>query len=687
MLKRTILSLLACSALLVLVSCETVSLKMPSSKIAKNVTIYYVSPSGNDAWTGTLSKADGQKTDGPFVTVSRAKEAVRALISQGELSKPVFVYIRRGTYFLDEPLVFTPEDSGTKACPVTYASYPGEKAVLSGARPIDRGWTIRDETTLETAYPEVKNGQWKFYQLFVNGERRQRARIPNDGFYQMDGAMNLEGPARFKFHEGEMKKSWAERGDVDLVGLAKWAEIRMPIVSVDEASRTATLTKQVPPSNWRGAKNPRYWIENAPEGLDLPGEWLLNRRTGKLTYLLKKGESLKNLTVLAPHLEQLVILEGQPAQDRYVQHLHFRDLTFSHTRCPKLDEGYPDVQAAYDISAAFSAVGALECRVEKCLFKTLGNYAVSFAQGCKHNRIVGNEMTDLGAGGVKIGEPAMRKEKNLTATNNHVSDNHIYDIGKIYTAAVGVWVGQSAYNSISHNHIHHTFYTGISVGWSWGYHPTGAHHNLIEYNHVHHIGQGVLSDMGGIYTLGTQLGTEIRNNIFHDVQSYGYGGWGIYPDEGSTHILVENNLTYRTKSAGFHQHYGKENIIRNNIFALAKEYQVMRTRAEEHLSFTFEGNIVYWNSGKLLGSNWSGKNFKLDRNLYWDTRQEAIKFSQWTLEDWRAKGQDKNSLIADPLFVNPEKDDFRLKPGSPADLIGFKPFDMKNIGPRREYAR
>lgn len=686
MFHKTVLFLTIACLGLILFSCETIPLIGLTQK-EDAAHVYYVSPDGDDRWDGTVSKPNNQRTNGPFATIARARDAVRELKSHGELSKPVFVYIQRGTYYLNEPLVFTPEDSGTKACQVTYAAYGKEEPVISGGRPIDAGWTLRDETALETSIPEVKNGEWYFYQLFVNGERRQRARTPNEGFFQMEGEMGLEGPGRFTFRDGDIMKSWAERGDVDLVGLAKWAEIRMPIVSVDETARTATLTKQVPPSNWRGTKNPRYWIENAPESLDLPGEWRLDRKTGQLTYLLQKGESEKNVTAIAPRLEQLIVLEGQPSQGQYVQYITFRNLTFSHTRCPKLEEGYPDVQAAYDISAAFSANGALECRIEKCQFDKLGNYAVSFAQGCKHNWIVGNVMTDLGAGGVKIGEPAVQQDENLQTTNNQVTDNHIYDIGKIYTAAAGAWVGQSAYNAVSHNHIHHTFYTGISVGWTWGYQPTGAHHNLVEYNLVHDIGQGILSDMGGIYTLGTQLGTEIRNNVFHDVQSYDYGGWGIYPDEGSTHILIENNLTYRTKSAGFHQHYGKENIVRNNIFALATEYQIMRSRAEEHLSFTFEGNIVYWNSGKLLGSNWTGENFKMDRNLYWDTRQGEIEFSQWTWKEWQAKGQDKRSMIADPLFVNPEKDDFRLKKESPAFLIGFKPFDMENVGVRKQNAR
>ena len=117
-----------------------------------------------------------------------------------------------------------------------------------------------------------------------------------------------------------------------------------------------------------------------------------------------------------------------------------------------------------------------------------------------------------------------------------------------------------------------------------------------------------------------QPGTTIRNNVIHDVWSFTYGGWGIYPDEGSTGEVIENNIVYRTKSAGFHQHYGRENVVRNNIFAFGSEFQLMRTRAEPHLSFTFEGNIVYFDSGAFQGGNWSGDGVRMDKNVYWDVR-------------------------------------------------------------------
>jgi hypothetical protein len=232
------------------------------------------------------------------------------------------------------------------------------------------------------------------------------------------------------------------------------------------------------------------------------------------------------------------------------------------------------------------------------------------------------------------------------------TDNEITHYGRIHPAAVGVLVMQSGKNRIAHNLIADGYYTGISVGWTWGYAESPCRENIIEFNHVHTIGQGLLSDMGGIYTLGPQPGTIIRGNYFHDIVSHAYGGWGLYTDEGSSGIVLENNLVARCKSAGFHQHYGKDNIVRNNVFAWNREHSLMRSREESHNSFTFEHNIVVADSGELLGSYWSNEHFVIDHNCYWDTRHGAndgaYQFAGGTFAQWRARGHDVHSVIRDP---------------------------------------
>jgi hypothetical protein len=243
---------------------------------------------------------------------------------------------------------------------------------------------------------------------------------------------------------------------------------------------------------------------------------------------------------------------------------------------------------------------------------------------------------------------------------------------------------------VTHNSIHDFYYTGISIGWTWGYGPALATNNLVTFNHVHHIGVKsdgdgpILSDMAGIYTLGKQPGTRIINNLWHDVAAVRYGGWGIYFDEGSSGIVAMSNLVYRTTHGGFHQHYGETNIVRNNIFAFARDHQIQRTRNEPHLGFTFETNIVYFASGTLVTGDWSGDNYRMEGNVYFDRRpaESAGWFGQEKLLEWQKKGHDLNSIVSDPLFANPDQNDFRLRPDSPALQRGFQPLDLGAVGPR-----
>jgi hypothetical protein len=283
-----------------------------------------------------------------------------------------------------------------------------------------------------------------------------------------------------------------------------------------------------------------------------------------------------------------------------------------------------------------------------------------------------------------------KTEEQTRATE--ITDCEIHDGGKLFASAVGIWIGQSPDNRITHNHIHDFFYTGISIGWTWGYGRTLSTNNLVAFNHVHHIGiksdgdGPILSDMAGIYTLGMQPGTKILNNVWHDMAAIRYGGWGIYFDEGSSSILAASNLVYRTTHGGFHQHYGATNVLRNNIFAFGRDQQIQRTRPEPHASFSFETNIVYFDHGTLLGSDWSGDKYQMDSNVYFDARPntppDSMRFAGATLEQWRERGHDLHSIIADPKLRAPDKDDFKLLPDSPALKLGFQPIDVRAVGIR-----
>jgi len=643
----------------------------------------YVATNGQPGWSGALPEPNHDGTDGPLPSIQAARDAIRARRARAEwTNEPITAHIRGGTYYLDEPITFGPEDSGKPGAPITYAAYEDERPVLSGGRRIT-GWRtieVNGKTAWAADVPEVKAGQWYFRQLFVNGQRRPRTRLPMQGFYKFTGLPQMkpdtkwsQGQSQANFKPGEIK-NWKNLSDAEVVALHFWIESRLPIAEVDESANIMTFTRK---STFRltDAHNleqfARYYVENAFEALNQPGQWYLDRSTGTLYYLPLPDETPDNTTVLAPRLDQLVRVAGQPKGEPKISDITFKGLTFSHAdwSLPADDAG--SVQAAFEVPGAVVLKNARACSITDCTVSHVSNYAVELLAGCRDNRIAGNVLTDLGAGGVKLGH---------NTSHTTVTDNEIGPGGHVVHSAIGVWIGSSGDNTVTHNHIHHFYYTGVSVGWSWGYHDSLAVRNVIEYNHIHDIGQGMLSDMGGIYTLGVSPGTRLRYNLIHDVEAHTYGGWGLYTDEGSSYILLENNIVYRCKHNGFHQHYGSYNVIKNNIFAFGRHAQIRRSREEEHTSFVFERNIVYGDIPTVLGSNWTNDNFHLDYNVYWRKGGEPMDFAGGTFEAWQKRGHDRHSIVADPLFEDPENGNFTLKPESPALKLGFKPIDTSKIG-------
>lgn len=646
-------------------------------------TQIYVAKNGNDRWSGQLAAPNKAGTDGPLATLEGARDAVRKHIVAAKPVGPIIVSIRQGTYFLERPFELTSADSGTRDCPIIYEAHRTskgvERVIISGGRTISgfKPVEVNGHEMVVADIPEARDGEWNPDQLFVNDLRAQRTRLPKQGWYTIKSAPPAEkwqdGQDTFTFNPGEIKADWHNLADVDVVTYNFWVESRMPIKSVDEAANTVHLAKKSRfwlRKDFDKSAYARFTVENVFEALDTPGQWYLDRREGKLYYYPRPGEDWRKAEFVVPRLVTPISISG--TAENPIQFVTFRNLRFSHNQFTRpLDQsGFP--QAAIDVPGFIRAAFARNCEIDRCEFSRIGTYAVEFGDGCSNCTVRRSLINDMGAGGVKISHGAQR----IT-----ISDNEISDGGKIFPSAVGVWIGASPHNRIVNNTISDLNYTGISVGWSWGYAKTAGVDNLIALNYIHHVGRGVLSDLAGIYTLGVSPGTTIRNNVIHDCESFSYGGWGIYTDEGSSGILIEDNIVYRTKTGGFHQHYGKENVLTNNVFAYAKMHQLQRTKAEEHKVFTFERNIVYYDNGPLLGGNWSDNNQVMDYNLYWDASGKPVTFAGASLDEWQ-KRHDQHSLIADPLFADSKKDDFRLKPESPAFKLGFKQIDSSKVGPR-----
>ncbi|MFO7903445.1 MAG: right-handed parallel beta-helix repeat-containing protein [Planctomycetota bacterium] len=592
-------------------------------------------------------------------------------------------------------MTFEPEDSGTASCPITYQAHTSKGAIVSAGRRLT-GWkpvTVDGKNLWARDVPEKSD----FRELWIDNQRCTRARYPNEGYLRIESVPDAagkrwqEGQDNFIYTEGDIPQ-WDAPEQGEVVAMCRWVDSHLPIKKIEPEERRLQFTNR---SVWRLDPDDKYYIEGVFEALDRPGEWFLDREQNRLYYMPKEGQRLREIIAFAPRLSQVVRFEGDPESGTYVEHLNFRGLTFSHAewwfnmsasgRDPR-QGAWGFAQASIGVPGAVYGDGVRHCTFRECRFVHLGTYALELARGCQHNQVVNCEMADLAAGGVKIGEGTRREDEKQQTHNITLKGCHLHDGGELFHSAVGVWIGQAYDNRVKSNHIHDFYYSGMSVGWTWGFGESLAGGNVIKDNHVHHIGihsdgdGPVLNDMGSIYTLGVQPGTVVRGNLFHDSAAVNYGGWGIYFDEGSTKILAENNVVYNTTHGGFHQHYGSHNTVRNNIFAFSDTHQIRLSRIEDRPAFTFEKNIVYYSEGKVLGAGYANKKWPTDKvtlrnNVYWCT-DGPVSFTvdgeDRNFQDWQETGQGKGSLVADPKFAAPQARNFRLRNNSPAFDVGFK---------------
>jgi hypothetical protein len=657
-------------------------------------TTLYVAPDGNDAWSGRLQQPATDGKDGPVRTLQGARDAVRRLRAASEVRVPVEVLFADGTYTLARPVQFAPEDSGTAAAPVTYAAAPGAKPIISGGKML-KGFAVGPDGLWRTQVPEVAQGTWTFEQLWVNGRRATRARTPNEFYLYTNGKVgNVADPQTgavsnlanraIRVRPEDMPQfqtlSAAPLEDANVIMYHSWEVSRHRIARIAPETNLVVFTGPAPWPMEQWGPSQRYVIENYKGALDAPGEWFL-ARDGTLLYKPLPGEDPATAEVVAPVSEGFLGLRGQGELGMYVEHITFRGLRFRHAQYLLPREGHGDGQASVRIGAVIEASGARDVMLEDCEVAHIGTYAVWFRRGCEDCTVQKCYLHDLGAGGVKVGEGWGADLRDAAGRTGHtVVDNCIINqIGRTFPGAIGVWIGHSADNKVTHNDISDACYSAVSVGWVWGYSASVAKRNEIAYNHLHHYGQGVLSDLGAVYSLGSSEGTTVHHNLCHDAWAYSYGGWGLYTDEGSSDIVLHDNVVYDTKSGGMHQHYGQRNVIRNNIFAFAAEDNVKSSRSDVPNSWTFEGNIVVTDNQKPLGGRLDKPAFTMQRNLYWDTAGEPLFYGK-TLKEWQQTGKDEGSLVAAPLFMDRGGRDFTLRRGSPAETIGFKPIDLSGAG-------
>lgn len=656
----------------------------------------YVSPNGSKNATGTLVSPLGSIHDAILLS-----DKIKS-------NDTVFIHLLPGTYYLDKPIEITHNDIH----PLIIEGDQQNKPIISGGIKISN-WEKLPNGWWKTNLQEVTHSGLYFEQLFINGKRGTRARTPNNEWFFAQSASEIihhRGTGRIpEYATQEIKvkpediktlNAFKQEALADIIGtfLHKWDVTRkhLDFINIDSG---LLITSGSGMHTWNPiTKGTRYFIENYQEALDNPGEWFLSRN-GDLFYIPREGESIDEAEVVAPILQQIVIVNGKASNK--VQNVSFRNISFMHTASKTPKDGNEPMQAAALIDAAIQIDFAENINIYNCEVQRTGNYALWFRQDCHKSMVQHSYFNDLGAGGIKIGEFDFRETHEPVTSHIKIDNNIIQHAGKVFPTAVGIAVFFAAHNSITHNEISDLRYTGISLGWIWGYEnpnaittyfdrhdrlqfKTGTFKNTtinneIAYNHIHHIGWGELSDMGAIYMLGESPHTHVHHNVIHDIYAYDYGGWGLYTDEGSTGILIENNLVYGCKSGAFHQHYGKDNIIKNNIFAFGQYQQVDFTRVENHQSFEFKHNIILADCGKMLFGAWDKANIDMDLNCYWDLRGQFHMLKDMSFSEWK-KIKDKHAIVADPLFIDPLKLNFGFKSKKTIRKIGFVPFDYKKAG-------
>ena len=623
------------------------------------------------------------------------------------LKKPAVVTVPAGTYRIKDTLKLGPELNGV--------TFRAEGAVtVSGGREVT-GWKRHEGDVWVADVPWVTPKK-SFRMLTVNGEPRPLAKSPDTPF-KFHLAWGGGGNVLY-YEPGAFDPKWTdvENGEVTLYHF--WTDTHLRIKSIAAETNRVSFVSHARKgfgtgirNNEEGPNNAWYVIENLYPLMDRPGEWYLDELHAKLYYFAKPGEDLAKAKVVAPVVDTLVEIAGDPEKDgRWAEDIAFEGIRFADANYTLPFNDVNNAQASADVSAAAVMRGAKRCGFRNCAFEHVTGYAVDFRNGARACFAEKCRMQWLGAGGVRLCGAADELEPFAAVRGNRVVDCAIVEYGRRYLSAVGVLVQHASETLVKGNEIRDGFYTGVSVGWIWGYRHSVAWNNVIEDNDISKIGQGVLSDMGGIYTLGFSSGTVIRGNRIHDVDARCYGGWGIYNDEGSTGILVEKNVVWNTKFAGYDIHYARECVVRNNVFALGRLEQLSFTCPERHTTTYLYNNLFYWKSGKLFEGNWGehpflyyahprrplesrADTFRIDRNVYFNPNSSLEKtvFGFDVLNNetngvgfatWQGRGHDLKSVWDDPGFADPEAGDFSLKPDSPAYKLGFTA-DGVPLKPRR----
>ena len=465
-----------------------------------------------------------------------------------------------------------------------------------------------------------------------------------------------------------------ERSGVIVTLWHSWEISKHRIARIDSSSNLIYLSDDTPWAIHEFDQLQRYQLDNVPGASEPSGSWYSGGKNS-IYYQTGSAPDIDAKALIGSGLPHLLEIHG-------AQGITIRNIQFSFSGVD-LDRGqFKSNQAASIADAAIVVDDSKGIRFEGVTVSHTTGYGIWFRRNCADSLLQQSLIEDLGAGGIRIGEtdttpPPDRNTGGITIDNNIIRNG-----GRIYPSGVGILIGRSGNNRITHNDIRDFYYTGISVGWQWDYGASPATNNLIENNQVHQIGQSQLNDLAGIYTLGESRGTIVRANIIYDVSSYpgGTGAWGLYADQASTGIVFDNNLVFRTSGGGFHQNFGQDNLVRGNVFAFGQAGEVELTKAETHRSLTLLGNAMVSDGATFFHGDWRGAKADIDKNVYFDVSERKPTWLELSFAMWKQQlGFDKHSLYADPGFVDAVDGNFELKPQSSWSWSGRSPIGVAGV--------
>jgi hypothetical protein len=636
--------------------------------------VFYVATSGSDAWSGALPEPTADGTDGPFASFQRAVEAARAVGQDVERR----VVLRGGAYY-DVALALDDRDSG-----LTIEAAAGEEPVLYGGRPVE-GW-VQEDGFWTASLPEVARGDWDFRMLQVNGRMCPRARLPKEGTFVHNSVFEVrwmtstgggwqreptqEELTTMEYREGDLGP-WLDVNNAEVTVYHSWDDSMVGVKAIDTERRVLTFSSPCghPPGSFpRLAHAHTYVVWNVREGMHEPGQWYLDRTAGKVVYWPLPGEEIDRVEAIAPTTERVVDIAGR--EGAIVSDLTLRGLTLGVTNTPLIAASFG---AAFLDGAITGQDPLVNCTFEGLAIQNVAGHGIKITDRVKFPplapdmdksrpspnqgiQILACEMNTTGAGGIK-----------LVAQDSVIRDNLVHQVGLMYPAAIGVWFTGDR-NMILHNEISETSYSGMAGHFGRGI--------RVEHNEFRHVMQ-VLDDGAAIYVFYV-VDLVMRGNVACDIAAGPGGRHAYYFDELSEDCAAVGNLAVNVPSSS-QNHWGRNNRIENNVFISDGDVYLHFPRSK---GYTVARNVICAR-GAIQFRNVDAVTC-FDHNICFSgaNRLEGIRYKEglYREQETLAMQPTDDTLNEDPLFVDPERGDYRFRPGSPALRLGIEPIDVSEAG-------